>query len=363
MRAHELSLAVSGEVFAAWHGGQGAGSSIYIQRVDRSGALIDQPIAVSDGKRFAYEPDLIEAGDQLVVAWYEKEAGDDTLSVRMAGLPRVGQPLWRIAIESKSMSARNPVVRRIGEQLHLAWIEQPAAAAGDDDDRAMVRYQRFSLAGKPLGPARDLGSANRDTWNLNAGLHGDTFVVVYDTDLGSAAHELHLIEVRGDDVRHRQLSADDGHSSLYPDLQINSAGQAALTWFDEKEGNQEVYLAVAPLADLARNAAVKPIRISNTPGDSIGAYLAWNGETIGLAWSDDIDGRREVLAQAFDSLGQPIGPIQQLSSSQEQSSIPAIRAEGTGFLVAWNDYATGGHGPHMEIASSVARIARFDPRK
>ena len=40
-----------------------------------------------------------------------------------------------------------------------------------------------------------------------------------------------------------RLSADDGASSLYPDLAFG-AGRVAVTWWDTRDGNAEIYLAV-----------------------------------------------------------------------------------------------------------------------
>ncbi|MEN7538478.1 hypothetical protein [Aurantiacibacter flavus] len=82
------------------------------------------------------------------------------------------------------------------------------------------------------------------------------------------------------------LTPPDGHASLYPDLQIGPEGVAALTWFDERDGNQEVYLQLFAAGDGALAPTGEPRRISHGPADSIGAYIAWNGATLGLAWSD-----------------------------------------------------------------------------
>lgn len=355
MRSYELSLAVSpAGSFAAWHGGPHDRSAIYVQRVDAAGRLVGAPVRVSDGKRLAYEPDLILAGDRLVIAWYEKDSRTGALSVRLAALDRAGKLLWLAPVADEAPAARNPVVRLIGDRLHIAWIEQ-AGAAGKGNE-ASVRHQVFSLAGKAEGPPETIGEANRDTWNLNAAVRGETFIVTYDAALGTKAHELQMLEVTGKQVRRQQLSPDDGKPSLYPDLQLNGAGEAALTWFDRKDGNSEVYLLVAPLGTLEAGAAPDPVRVTRDKGESIGAYLAWNGPVVGLAWSDDMSGRRELYVQAFSASGQSLGPARQIGASEGRASVPAIRASGAGFLVAWNDYVMTGSGGHATLKSSQARL-------
>lgn len=352
MRAYELSL-VSGAAgtWAAWHGGgDDASSRIYLQKIDAEGRVLEEPRAISDGKRLAYEPDLILADDRLVVTWYEKDAATRSLNGRLGAFDLSGNLLWHVALGQSGSDVRNPVVRQVGKELAVAWIEQ-GRAAGDTAD---VKVQRFSLDGRPVDETQVIGRANRDTWNLNAAASGSSFVVTYDAANGTSAHEIQMAVVGPSNVKLRRISADDGHASLYPDLQVNGEGQAALTWFDEKDGNREVYLEVAPLDALGQT---QPTRITHTRGDSIGAYLAWNGSTLGLAWSDEHSGQRDIYARLFDRSGHSAGPAKRVSSSSAgRASVPAIRSAGSGFMIAWNDYVAAGDSAHGSVTSSTAHM-------
>lgn len=354
MRAYELSLA-TGEAgqYAAWHGGPNDGSSIYIQRVDGDGRLSGKPFRVSDGKRLAYEPDLIFGENQLITAWYEKTPDTGRLSARMAGLDLHGRLLWTTPLTDETLQTRNPVVRRIGKDVHVAWIQQSAT---NRKSEATVWYRRFSQAGVPETLPRRIGRASWDTWNLNATVYGKRFIVTYDAAETTAAHELHMIDITPDDVRHRLLSLDDGHPSLYPDLQVNEAGQAALTWFDQRDGNEEIYLIVAPFELLGTDNMPAARRITNDRSASIGAYVAWNGAILGLAWSDSPYGSREIFIETFDRVGHSLGPMQAISASKGQASVPSIRPSAAGFLVAWNDYTAQKGDAHGTGASSVAQF-------
>src|SRR5690606_30387262 len=99
-------------------------------------------------------------------------------------------------------------------------------------------------------------------------------------------------------------------------------------------------------------------RISHTPEDSIGAYLAWNGEVIGLAWSDRVGGQRDIFTQQFSAEGRPVTPVYRVASSSEHAGVPAIRARDDGFLIAWNHYVLRGDRAHLDVASSPARVAQ-----
>jgi len=356
MRAHELSIAVGpGRTFAAWHGGFGKGSSIYIQEIDTRGSFKASPIRVSEGNLLAYEPDLVIAGTHPVIAWYEKDPADGRLSAWLAGLTSEGNRQWVVRLGDRESSSRNPVVRVIGDKLHVAWIEQ--ALRDNGDNQSSIRHQVFTLSGKALAPAHEIGRANRDTWNLNATTSGNRFIVAYDAALSTQAHELHMLVVSGQDVLHRSLSGNDGYASLYPDLQVNASGRAALTWFDERDGNQEVYLLAAPLDTFVTGALPPPERISHSDEASIGAYLSWNGEVIGLAWSDEEAGQRQIFTRTFEANGTPLGPVRHFAPVEGSASVPAIRARGADFLLAWNDYVIASGSVHSDVKASHARIA------
>ena len=355
MHAYELSLAVSPNgTFAAWHGGFGQEAAIYLQRVDAGGRLTGRAFKISDGKRHAYEPDLITAGDDLVAAWYEKDSAGH-LSGRLVSTMPDGKRLWETGFGHSSKQVRNPTVRQLGDHLEAAWIEQ--SREDDHTNRATVWHQRFTLTGKPLGPARQIGLANRDTWNINACVSGGNLIVVYDAAVSSQVHELQMIVAGAGGARQMTLGANDGFASLYPDLQVNSTGQAALTWFDEKDGNEEVYLVAEPLEALEQGRMLSPLRVSHSQEDSIGAYVVWNGSIIGLAWSDVVSGQRDILTRTFTADGKPFGPLRVFKPTKGEASIPAIRAAGAGFLVAWNDYRVQGAAGHGHVTSSVARVA------
>jgi hypothetical protein len=176
-----------------------------------------------------------------------------------------------------------------------------------------------------------------------AGRGVPTALVVFDAKVGTKAEELHLAEDDGLHARVTRLTPDDGFASTYPDLAIAGA-RAALTWFDAKDGNEEVYLRVATRSELARPDALTGSRVTITTGHSIGAYTAWNRDRLGLAWCDDTVGQHEIYFQEFDRDGTARGNAQRLTETRAGSLIPSIHAWRNGFVVAWNEWeGAGGH--------------------
>lgn len=78
------------------------------------------------------------------------------------------------------------------------------------------------------------------------------------------------------------VTNDDGVASTYSDLAFGG-GRVPLAWFDERDGNREVYLHVGVPETLPARVEVAAGRITTSPGESIGAYVTWNGARFGLA--------------------------------------------------------------------------------
>jgi len=193
-----------------------------------------------------------------------------------------------------------------------------------------------------------LGAAGDTTWNLNAAIaESGAAWVAFDAEAGTRVEELFLATLVDGHATLARVSADDGVRSKYPDIALEGA-RGALTWFDERDGNREVYLAVAPLSELLLSVEGSGRRVTLTPGASIGAYLAWNADRVGLAWSDDSSGNYEVFFQPFDVAGNPLAPFRRLSDTPTGSMIPAIKPWRDGFGLAWAEVVFGPRTAHGE---------------
>lgn len=349
--AFEVSLTTAAPPALAWHGGLLANDALYLQPLDAHGKASGKPLQLTDGTNAAYEADLQSVADGWLLAWYEKQPADKSLMAFLADYDSAGRLRWKRALSAPGSNSRNTVVRSTGQQIHVAWIETRAG------EMPAVWTARFDQDGKPLAAPMRIAAASTDTWTLNAALdEAGNFYVVYDATLGTQGKELQLLRIDGDQVRQRRLSADDGRDSVYPDIAF-SGSRVALTWFDSRDGNEEVYLYTTALATLLNEGDVSGVRITRTPGASIGAYLAWNGAKLGLAWCDPIEGQNEIYFASFNAEGRPLAATQRLTRTATQSSIPSIRPWEGGFAIAWNEYqlAAPGEG-HGGIASSTAML-------
>jgi hypothetical protein len=162
--------------------------------------------------------------------------------------------------------------------------------------------------------------------------------VVFDAATATGASELFLGRVDSAGARVERLTRDDGAESTFPDLKIADDGHIALSWYDMRDGNDEVYIFVASQSDVRGEIDTRAHRVTMTDGESIGAYLAWNGEEVGLAWSDKSPGVHDIFFQPFDRTGSPIVAEERITRTRTWSLVPAIRSWRTGFALVWTEY-------------------------
>jgi hypothetical protein len=340
--AYEVSLAAWSDGLAvAWYDTRHGNAEVYVRRLDADGREAGTELRLTTTESQSYEAEIAPLPDAFAIAWYEK-ARDGALRAQLGVWRRDGTPLWSRPLAVGSGASRNAVVRTFGDSLFSAWIE------ADADGHEAVWGGWYSRDGEPRGAPVLLGAAGATTWNLNAALapNGDAWVV-FDARAGTRVDELFAAKVADGVVTLARLTADDGIRSKYPDLALQ-AGRGAITWFDERDGNREVYLAAGTADELLAPIEQRARRITTTPGASIGAYVAANGERIGLAWCDDSSGNYEVFFQSFDSVGNPLAAPRQLSDTATNSMIPAIRPWRDGFALAWDEVASARNGVHDE---------------
>jgi hypothetical protein len=341
--AYEASLATIADGFiAAWYDTRDGHAEIYARRLDAGGRPAEAERRLTTGAADAYEADITPIENGFIVGWYEKDR-DGLLQPKLGRWALDGTARWSRTLAAQG---RNTVVRAAGQMVFVAWI----ADEGGDGSGVWAAWHRAD--GTELIAPRRIADAGRTTWNLNAAIDpGSTpgrphAWTAFDARAGTTSEELFVAEVTATTERVRQLTPDDGKASKYPDLAVSS-DRVALTWFDVRDGNEEVYLAVGDKATLTNGPLAAPMRITHTSGESIGAYLAWNGDRLGLAWCDDTPGNQELYFRSFDRDGRPDADATRVTSTAAMSSIPAIKPWQRGFALLWNEYMPAqaeGHG-------------------
>jgi hypothetical protein len=340
--AFEVSLAPSGEhIAAAWFDTRNGSADIYLRLLDSSGKPASPEYRLTTTKQQSYEVSIDTLDGGLGIAWYEKSAtGSQQAQI---GRWKMGNGLeWQTPVSLSSIDSRIPVLRTFGSRIFCAWIE----TSGTGAESVMANW--WDEYGEPQGDPIRVGPAGSTTWNLNAAIDEQGIAyVVFDAISKTRAEEVFLARIDDRAVSLVRLTEDDGYASKYPDLVLSPTG-LALTWFDERDGNREVYFFASSTRHLKYTIDHSSRRVTRSPGASIGAYLAINCHQISLVWSDNSDGIYDVYLQKFDLQGESIGQSQRIALTPSQSLIPAIQSWGSGFIVAWNEIQRSTSGYHSD---------------
>ncbi len=349
--AFEVSLAVEPDRIAvAWYDTRHGGAEIYLRLLDGQGRQAGPEHRLTHDGHESYEVDIAPIADGFAVTWYDEDAAG-VLRAKLGVWRPEGGFQWRTELSPPERTSRVPVVAVQSDLIFCAWIEDTVGGG----EQILAAW--WGLDGRRRGVPTVLGPVGPTTWNLNAALDAEGGAyVVFDAAVDTLQEELYLARLDGSESALIRLTRDDGQRSKYPDLAL-SGQRAALTWFDDRDGNRDVYLLTGTLAELHDSVDLRAQRITHTPGESIGAYVAWNGERIGLAWSDELDGPHDIRFQSFDAAGAPLGEIQRITRTPTRSSIPAIRPWRSGFAIAWNEVTPGPGGTHdPETRSEVELV-------
>jgi hypothetical protein len=333
--AYEAALAPFDDGFVvAWYDTRDGNAEIYLRLLAADGRPLGPERRLTNTPEDSYEASIDRLGDLMTVAWYE-QSGTGQQTAKLGAWTKDGAPRWEWTFDSGS---RNPVVRSTSTAVFCAWVQ------AETDGREAVFAGWWDKDGRPRTAPIRLGPASKTTWNLNASIDEQgTGWVVFDAEVSTRASEVFVARADAEwglrlEPRAVRLTKDDGAPSKYPDLAIGPDGRVALSWQDERDGNVEVYLLTGRRGDLTGEIDGRSRRVTSTSGESNGAYIAWNGERLGLAWSDKTPGQPEVYFESFDGTGATRAPARRLTENVTWSLVPAIRPHGDGFALAWNEY-------------------------
>ena len=328
--AYEAALTPFENGFAvAWYDTRDGNGEIYMRLLDDNGRPVSPERRLTNSPDDSFEASIDRLGEMIAVAWYEQTATGQQMA-KLGVWTRDGANRW---VHTFAPDTRNPVVRGTSSAVLCAWVQ------ADADGGEAVFAAWWDTDGRPKAAPIRLGRASKTTWNLNASIDERGIGwVVFDTESSTRASEVYVARVDGSATNAVRLTKDDGAPSKYPDLALGAGGRAALSWQEERDGNVEVYLITGRLGDLAGEIDGRSRRVTNTAGESNGAYIAWNGDRLGLAWSDKTPGQPEVFFESFDSLGTSRQPARRITETATWSLVPAIRPRASGFAIAWNEY-------------------------
>ena len=108
-------------------------------------------------------------------------------------------------------------------------------------------------------------------------------------------------------------------------------------WQDKRDGAAgQIYFA--GLTNQGARTSPTDTRVSNTPGSSTHPAIAWNGQSWGLVYSDNLGTTSsDLYYRSLSATGQPTGAAVRLTTAAGNSDWPDLVWTGTSYAMAWED--------------------------
>lgn len=105
----------------------------------------------------------------------------------------------------------------------------------------------------------------------------------------------------------------------------------AVTWVDERDGNDEIYFA---RYDASGDKIGSDVRLSDTPDLSLLSSIVWNGSEYAVVWREGPSGSSQIVFRRLDANGVPLGDPVTISSN---GNVPQIAWSGREYFVVFHD--------------------------
>jgi hypothetical protein len=162
----------------------------------------------------------------------------------------------------------------------------------------------------------------------------------------------------------------DGGASFEPDARLTtnaaasfspsiaaSAGTVHVAWFDERDGNREIYHLRSTDAGAAWGAAT---RLTHDGGASHYPHIGADAGVVHVAWIEERDGNLEIYDKISDDDGAAWSDDVRITFDEFRSTEPSVFVSPTAVHLLWTDardgFATGVYDGNYELY--YRRLAR-----
>lgn len=290
------SIVTSGpDLHVFWADGRHGPEEIYYIRSTDGGASWGAEIRLTNDASYAGYPSAATTGTMVQVAWEDDRDGNLEIYHKSSV---DGGANWGpdVRLTNSTGNSENPSISIAASLVQLVWND-------DRDGNNETYYKRSTDGGLSWGS---------DTRLTNDPANGNLSTISSD---GQETHVVWYDERDGNREIYHRLSGDAGltwgpetrltndpAASSNPTLAI-SGDILHLFWHDERDGNREIYYKRSLDGGTTWGADT---RLTNAAGDSGRPSVSVSGPALHLAWYDERDGNPEVYYNK-DPLANAVG--------------------------------------------------------
>ena len=282
---------------------------------------VSPPSILSIPNENSLEPHIVATNDGFAITWYTKNKAEGSGKIYLAQVDLNGKLLTRQMIH-QGKNARNSLLLWNGKHFALSWIENNSIYASIVDKKGKIIQSPYKI-----------GLAASNTWNLTGKFQADGQLFIASDYMGVSIIRAnkHLKSAKQIIVKDRVLE-----HARYPDLYLIQ-NRWAITWFSNKNKKTDIFFSW-----LDGNFRPKKIQnISNTGGESQGAYMSWQGDEGVIVWLDNFEGSSNLYYRVYRD-GRFYN-TKKITHNPNYTGVASINWHDKCFSLSWNDLSLGEH--------------------
>jgi hypothetical protein len=341
----------SGNSVVVWVDWRSTFPDVYAQRLNSSGAPVDSCFRVNEvhkSTNAAWVNPRVAMNDSgyFVVTWvgfHESELPIDG-DIYAQRYDPTGLPLgsnFKVnddGVNSVDNRGSSVTINTSGDFV-IVWH--------DDRNTSNDIYAQMYLSnGIPVGPNFLVNDDEGNTYQADPSVTSDgagNFTITW-RDGRNENNDIYfqMYDISGTPIGANFAANDDtlDASQIYPDIAMDLSGNFAVTWQDNRNGNNEMY---ARRFNSLGTPLGSDFKVSDAAGDSSQYYPVIDMDDSGsfiIAWYDMRDDY-DIYAQLYDSSGAPVGATFKVNDDigEAEQKYCAVDMDGSGnFTVTWYDY-------------------------
>ncbi|MDI6809596.1 MAG: T9SS type A sorting domain-containing protein [Candidatus Eisenbacteria bacterium] len=363
-RSAQMSLACTPgqtDFFMVWQDYKSSYSDIYGTRMNSSGTLLDASallISMVGNDQWAPAIGVTTDGSQALLVWEDRRNATtpDIYGVRVSQDGTIRDPR-AVKINGGAQTQATPAVAFDGTNYLAVWSDFVSTTNWD------IKGTLVDMAGvvsSPTGTTMHQLDSNHHL--APAAAFGDTaYLVVWEQRNGTTGvYDLYGVHVRKNLARVEAISfiVNASYSEQHAPQIAFGATNYLVVWEDRRFGVYDIYCTVVGSRGSVPDTAGKII--SDAVGSQAFPSLAFDGAKFLVAWEDyRSGGTSDIYASKVDTTGRIIGSAIAICTAPGSQRLPKVIYDGTNFLVVWQDSRGGAnqvYGARIDTSGTVLDV-------
>jgi hypothetical protein len=315
---------------AVWYDGRDGNNEIYYKRSTDGGIIWNADVRLTNHFADSQYPSISAVDSLVIVVWRDSRIGNFELYYKRSTDNGVS---WSADTRLTNNPAVQwyPSVSASGSGLYVVWQD---ARDGNEE----IYGKRSSDGGLSWGADTRLTNQTADSQNPSVSVFASTVDIVW-FDNRDGNQEIYFNRSTdnglswGADTRLTSNSA----TSWYPSIS-ESASDVFVAWYDDRDGNNEIYYKRSTNGGVSWGADT---RLTNNSFSSFDPSIAVSGSKIHVAWVDWRDGNREIYYKYSTDGGLVWSADTRLTNNPGNSWNPSISLSALDVNVVWSDDRDG----------------------